>query len=264
MIQSDLELEDFGGGITLGPIVDNTPALNAAIAAMANRQNRTLRLRAGFYYFLSQPNLIDTTMNIVGQSMGASFLMRYYNGTSQTGFLHFLAPACKVSSLGITAAVTVNGVQTTGGCAIALVGYASTTFPDWFVCEDVYISGGANTPGWDYAFFANGQNRPAGQPPGVRDLHIRNCHLFSSSLAPMRLYAVNGANINACFYSAPVPASSGTVQIDGDAQHTSNNIVVSTNYLEKLEASWTNNLTVLHALPLSVTQTNVNNLSTFP
>jgi hypothetical protein len=231
-----VELEDFGGRAEPG--FDNTPPMNAAILALANRPNKTLRFRAGTYTFNSKPLNINDTLRIEGQGVNGTTLVRNYNeSVPETGFLHIHGPNCQVARLGIVA-----GNGTVGGAAIALVTLTvSHPSPDWCVFEDLYLSGGGQ---WDYTFYAFGRNRPT-DVPGVRDLVVRNVWMFAARRDILHLDNVNNAWISGGFF--PAGGTTNTVTIRGDADHSSHNIMLQATYLDALILSYCRWVTVLHS-----------------
>lgn len=249
-----VELEEFGGSAVPASggtaIVDNSPALNAALSAISNSGTiGTIQLRKGYYYFLSKPNLIATTANIVGHSPSTTYLMKaYQESTVENGLLHFTVPGCRVSRLQISAS-TVGGTNYIGGCAIALVSYLNstdpslTTSPDWFTAEDVVVSGVPS--GWHYGLFANGGNRPLTPAAGIRDLAVRGSSFFNASLDSVRLHCVNNASIEGAFFQGT--GGQASIHVSGVSTNKSNNIRVSAHHLNTLRVSNANAVTVIHS-----------------
>jgi hypothetical protein len=171
-----ITLQDFGGASDGS--TDNTPALNAALAAIAagTVPTRTIFLPRGAYYFNSRPNDITTSVQLVGENKGATVLYRNFNGaTNADGLFNFRAGggSSRVENLGI-----IGASGTTGGCLISLVA-SSTSAPDFSHFQTLYLTSAGNTHA--YTVYMDGTAR-TGAPIGVRDTFWADCSIFGGTL----------------------------------------------------------------------------------
>jgi hypothetical protein len=169
-------LQDFGGAADGS--TDNTPALNAALTAIAagTVPTRTIFFPRGAYYFNSRPNDITTSVQLVGENKGATVLYRNFNGaTNADGLFNFRAGggSSRVENMGITGAS-----GTTGGCLISLVA-SSTSAPDFSHFQTLYLTSAGNTHA--YTIYMDGTAR-TGAPIGVRDTFWADCSIFGGTL----------------------------------------------------------------------------------
>jgi hypothetical protein len=195
------------GGVPNNPAFDNTPVLNSAISSAVNN----LYIPPGAWTFLTKPNPIFHSMEIIGEGFGSSWLVRRYTEyTATNGLLTLRGGSARVMRLGILA-----GNGTGGGAGISLVGDA-TSSPDWSVLEDLYISrdpGGNGT--WQDAILIDGTQRSS--PLGVRDLSIRNCQLFASTNNACQINGAVSVNLSGGGMF-PAGGTTGRLQITGTSQ----------------------------------------------
>lgn len=198
-----INIMDFGGTLT----GDNTPALNASLAACVTQGKRVIEFPAGYFRFNSQPALING-IRIIGQGTTATYLVREYSGD----FLRFgggTLGAGALENVGILA-----GAGTTGGSGVLLTVTASDR-PDWASLRNVKITADGTGGGT----FSNGILLDGSQPvspQGVRSVRISAVDVFACTQAAINVY--NGVAIfmdNVGTY--PAAGLTGDVYIGGGA-----------------------------------------------
>jgi len=158
-------IESYGGGTGL----DNTPALNAAIAA----SDREIVFGRGQYRFDSRPNAIPFGMTIRGAGMSATTITKNYLATSAyQGFLTWTGAAGEfgggIQDVQIRADVA-------GGSAVVLTGTDQTHRASVMDFKNLWISGLVK---WDLGFVVLGTNITDPTNGGVRDISVTNLYVF--------------------------------------------------------------------------------------
>jgi hypothetical protein len=202
---------------------DDTPEFNAFLAAVEASPTRTGCINAGTYRIASQPNNIDEQVHLQGTGMSKTVLLRDYNGTFGNGLLNFTAGTngSSVSRLAIMAAA-----GTTGGSAIAVK--STATYPISFISfEDLYLSTFGNNT-WDSTFYIDGTAKTTA-PAGVRDVALRNVHIFGATNFSVNLRSVNGFAFHGggVYPAGGSASSSGGIAIGGTATNQSHYISIS-------------------------------------
>lgn len=206
------KLEDYISGADFGMTgdgsTDNTTFFNNAVAAAIAAGHRRLWIPAGNYRFNSKPNDLDTTIEIIGDSMSTTVLERNYNASGSTGFIVIEANGIVLRNLSINA---VSG--TTGGSAIHVHSTASLSVSFWTL-ENLSLSTyGTNT--WTTTLLIDGLERTSA-PIGTRDGHLRNVHVFGASSSAVTITGGIGvAWMGGGIYSAG--GTNGGITITGTA-----------------------------------------------
>lgn len=191
-----VELEDFGGGGSAGSI-DNTPALNAAIAyCNANGQYKTIKLRATTYYFSSKPSVINAQGIILrGISMSETALIVNYNeADNNTGFITFQGAGSNGG--GLVDLSIYKAAGKTGGTLVALIANAAEE-AGFHSIERVTMSTAGAGADYFQCLLVNGaaNQLPGGQ--GLRDLMIKDIFLFTALTSTCCADFINATNLMA-------------------------------------------------------------------
>lgn len=213
-------LADFGG-LPDDPRFDNGPPFNAALQHGVSR----LYIPRGSWHFLTRPDAITYPLEITGDGFGCSSLVRRYAPRTQDeGLLTVQAGACQIRRVCVCA-----GGNTSGAAGIALIGSAQSS-PDYSVIEDVYVSvEPGSSANWSDALVIDGTARTTA-PIGVRDISIRNCHLFASTNSACRISGAVGVSIHGGgFY--PAGGSIGRLLVAGSNAVYSHYITVDIGHI---------------------------------
>lgn len=195
---ADLTLEQFGGSPTPG--WDNTPALNAAVAAIrsGSTTQRVIALGEGGYHFITQPQPIDTAVVLSGKGKGLTVLFRDFSPTpSNYGLFTFVGQASgsRVESMGIAAKT-----GTSGGSLISVIS-TPTVATSFISFNNLYLT----TEGYNthtYTVYIDGSAKTTA-PVGVRDIKLNDCAVFGASLAAIYIKsAVSVGLVNTDAFSA--------------------------------------------------------------
>lgn len=202
---------------------NNTPAFNAAIAALAGGGTIYFPASSGWYYFSSKPNPLFGGISVRGAGVSRSVLVRNYTEADvRNGFLDMdvattgLANPCTISDIAIRA-----GNSTTGGSAINIESSSSVAQGD-ILLDNLYITG---TGTFNYDVRVDGQEKSSA-PEGVRSVHIRDSIFFQYTVAGVILLAFNNCSIfnTGIFDTAGTPSVASFVADGGAA--------VDANYLQ--------------------------------
>lgn len=209
------------GGVPDDSSFDNALAFNAALSAGVT----ALYIPPGTWYFQTRPNEITCPLAIVGHGMSSTYLVRGYMPRSDNeGLLSIRTNGCRISQLGIG-----SGRNTAGASAIAIIS-DNTSIAGYTTIEDVYVSTSFPAPGgtWSYAVNIDGSGR-TDDPVGARDVEIRNCSLFASTIAACRVSGGVAISIRGGFY--PGGGSTGRVLITGSASVPSYYVALDATFL---------------------------------
>lgn len=182
--------------------IDNTPALNRAIAALAGGTLSVLRIPAGVWTFKSQPNPVPCGIHVEGDGGSSSFYQGgttlYKNFTSANStdkFLHWdgSGQASNSSGGGMRRIGLMAAFGTTKGVAFGATAQSDTQRPGYTIFEDILVraEGGGS---FDYAFIGDGQNCVTSGGQGLRDLTFRNVYLSGAAVEVGQL--INCTNVN--------------------------------------------------------------------
>lgn len=204
-----ITIQDFGG--VADGTTDNTPALNAAIAAIQAGlcKTRTIYFPAGGYHFKTRPNDITTSVQIIGENKGATALFRDFSGaTDADGLFNFRAGSgsSRVDNLGI-----VGNTGTTGGCLISMVAGATSAGGDFSRFSNLYLTSAGNTH--KYTIYMDGSARSSA-PIGIRDVFFDSCSIFGATDAAIYAKSVVALHFNDCD-TFPAGGTSGKMIVTG-------------------------------------------------
>lgn len=195
---------------------DNTSAFNTLLTTVKNSNAvgvKRIYFPKGIYRFNSKPSDIDFGVEIFGDGMAQTDLIRNYNGSGQIGMLQLVGGA-NGSSIRNLAVRAASG--TTAGSAIRILSDASNAV-SFCVLEDLYLST-LGTDTWTNTLVIDGSAKTSA-PVGARDISMRNCHVFGANGFSGVFDAVIGLSIaGGGFYPAGgTNAASGGISVEGDA-----------------------------------------------
>lgn len=187
--------------------VDATPAFDAAVAsACGSPDNRTLKYPAGTFEFLTPPQPIPCALRLVGEGIGATTLVRAYNGG---GFLQW-ARGTDHSGGALRDLTVAAGAGTTGGVAILITaspdtnGAVNSYNRHSFLIENVIVGRIATNASWSFGLYLDGSSNPDGNPnsvPGIRGVYIDKSTFGGASTASVYLNKARGTEIRAECYT---------------------------------------------------------------
>ena len=179
-----VDAADFGMLPGLGSGVSQTTAFNAAVAAVIASGSKRLHISAGVYYLNTQPASIAASLEIYGDGLNSTVLIRNYNGTAAQGLIR-LVPGASGFQLRRLAIDAASG--TSGGHAISAVADATTSI-DGVVFEDLWIST-FGTDTWSTCIHIDGTLKITGAV-GIREMAWRNVNVFGAALRSVTLTGV--------------------------------------------------------------------------
>lgn len=195
-------------------MTDDTGAYNAFMAALATSSKRKGYMPMGRYRLTSQP--ADISRPIVLESDGpdltnGTVILRDYNGSPGKGLFH-LTPGANGTTIRDMAALATAG--TTGGRLLSVVATAGAPPPSFMTFENLYLST-YGTDSFVNTVYIDGSAR-TGAPIGVRDMSLKNCHIFGAAGYSLVLNGVVGFS----FLGGGVYAAGGTNIATGAIQIT--------------------------------------------
>lgn len=213
----DRYIEYFGGGIG---VADNTPALNAAIAAGVS-----VRFRAGAAYnFTTAPNCISKTFRILGSPFTDQLtqLNRNYNEADPTrGLLCWTTGEMTVANV-----IIVNSATTTGGAGVSYVcatmgGCSGHLF-------NVRITSASNVNSWQHTLYVDGSISTS--PIGIRTLYLNNVTVFGALTRAAYIRSVVHFNWNSGSINQ-AGGSDGSLELTGTAGAPSSENSINLDYV---------------------------------
>lgn len=202
---------------------DDSPEFDLFLAGVQASDSRTGCMDAKTYRLASQPNDITSQVAIYGSGMGRTVLLRDYNGTSGKGVLNLVANSSGSSLQGFSIMASSG---TSGGAAIA-VRSSSTIAVSFITIENVNLSTfGSNS--YDNTLILDGVSKTT-QPAGVRDVSLRNVHVFGANGFSANLQSVNGLSWHGggTYPAGGTGIASGGIAIGGLSTNKSNYITIS-------------------------------------
>lgn len=189
------DLADFGG--VCDGLTDNTPALNAAIAAaLASPSDKVINIPTGRCMMLSKPSPLSGGVSIVGQGKSNSVLVRAYSGDVLT----ITGNGTNIRDLTIFAEP-----GTHGNFGIHMIANEAVGAGGNHTIENVWVTGNGGTYG--SAIFADGAGKTTA-PAGIRTIFMKDVTAFNSTF-----WSVNWWNCIACeWYGGGVYQGFGTMQ----------------------------------------------------
>lgn len=202
-------LIDFGG--SGNGAADNTSAFNAAVQAIcASTTERTLKIPAGRYIFMSAPTPITCALNIAGEGQAVTVLIREYqvaSGLSQ-GFIKWVGQGEMYGGAGGSIKnLSIDAGHYTGGIGLWIQAqYESNPTvgsknPHGLTIENVFVIAGAFYPlqgNWAYGIYLDGTlnaSPPSGVAPGIRFVRMLNVGASQFSILPIILDGAIGTRI---------------------------------------------------------------------
>lgn len=189
-----LELEDYGGSGDGSS--DNTAALNAAVAAMADLDVYTIRLRGGgsIYQFNSKPNSFSVPVILVGESYSTTVLRRGYSeaGGNNVGFMTWSGSGATGGGLFDCQVLAAAG--TTGGTMVVMTTGVDDVagFQRMADCVVTYTGDGS----YYRCLLIDGSLNAVSGSQGLRDFTARNVYLFKPSTGTESARMLNATNMD--------------------------------------------------------------------
>lgn len=209
-------------GIIADGVTDNTAAFNTFMAACKAGQYKG-ELPLGNIVFLSKPNDIDFAWDLGGKGLNGTVLIRKYNEATPTfGLINIVAASgTKIHDMAIESAASQ-----TGG---AMVSVTSTSIfaNSGIVLENLWLSTfGSDTQ--TYSLYIDGSLKTTA-PAGVRDVSLKNVHVFGSTNYSVFLKSIIGFSwVGGGVYPAGgTGILSGGIQISGVASVKSQYVSIS-------------------------------------
>lgn len=175
------DLEFYGG---FGDnVFDNTPALNAALAA----GDRSMCLRAGYYRFNTKPMAISISMRLEGAGVSETALVKAWSSVSQNdALIDFVGSGANGATL---AHMSVVANDSSGGSLVRIKSlYQSPA--SYITLDDLNFTYGPNA-NYDLAIFIDGLEANGGAQ-GVRTPKLSKITAFQ---APNEWWAVDFENV---------------------------------------------------------------------
>jgi len=211
-------IEEFAvGAWTINSVLDATPTLNAALEAIkTSTKTKTIYFPPGSYSFLTRPNDITSSTNIVGSGTYTTYCYKQFvSATSADGIFNIRGGSgqgslsSSVSYLNMTA---VAPPISSGGCLISVVS-SPTTVGYYGTCgylsfNNLYLTDAGD--GYDYAVYLNGSN-PGSQ---VRSTSFMSCEIFGGLLGTLYMNSCAHTMFTACSF-IDQGGTSGAITITG-------------------------------------------------
>lgn len=200
---------------------DATPSLNKAVeAACGDEHNRTIRLPAGKYSFLTEPKPIPCAVNIIGEGRGTTSLIRRFEAGS---LLHFTRGVDQFGG-SVRKIALLAGEGTTDGVALMIEALPDTDASQNsfnrhnFVIEEVMVGRESPAPAtsWRHGIVLDGSRNPDGNPgiaPGIRGAHIDKVTVSGTELSQFLLVKARGIYLNVECY-IPLGEFNGVIAND--------------------------------------------------
>lgn len=224
---------------------NDTTAFNTFIAACGAAATKQCYLPAGQYNFTTAPNCINQQINLFGDNIGSTVLLRNYNEADPTrGLLCISTFAANDSSIGNFGIYGKSG--TTGGSLISInQGVGS---PIGFLhFHDINMSTTGSCT-HEYGLYINGTANSVA-PIGVRDLDFANITIFGANTYSVYVAGVVGLAFQGgggIFPAGCVSANSGDVIFAGTAAVNSTQVFFNPPTMQALIGlDYTNSATFL-------------------
>jgi hypothetical protein len=199
-----------------------TAALDAAAQLVCqSKDDRTLKIPAGDYWFDAAPEPFPCALNIIGDGIGGTRLIRNFSGAPYY-FLSWVRGTDH--SGGSLRKVSIDAADGTfGGIAVWVKATADTDSSvnsfnrhSW-IMEDVVIGRLTTNAGWNFGVYLDGYRNPDGNPnsvPGIRGIWISRSSAGGATIASFYLYKARGVDIHAECYT-PLSPGAAAVKLDG-------------------------------------------------
>src|SRR5574338_14731 len=210
---------------TLLPSSDDTLQLNNAITKACNSSvSRTIYLGHGFFYFKTPLEPIPCAINIIGDGIGSTVLVRQYNSGT---FLYWKRGVDQsggsIKDLSIAADAGTNG-----GIAILIEAEADTDNKinsfnrHTFTIDHITIGRiAADNTSWDNGIYLDGSKNPDnnnGIAPGIRMTQISNTTISGTKVSHVYLNKARGTNLLNVDCFIPMEGSYNGVILDNNTQ----------------------------------------------
>lgn len=220
-------------------VTDDTANWNAFLAAVKASDYRVGILPAKQIRFASQPDPIDTCVNLwgagqIGAGLPSTVLIRDYAGTTNTGLIEIVAGAHGTTLDGFIIEATDNY---TGGCGISLIA-SGTAAMNRVQFQNICITAYGNNI-YQHALYVDGTALTTGAI-GIRGLSLFNCDLFGANGYSAVFKGVEALDWHGggVYPAAGTATDSGAIQITGTSAVPSNYIRMSLTNFNGLDLSY--------------------------
>lgn len=207
---------------TAGNGTDNTSAFNSFMAACKAGSGVGV-LPKGMMRFASKPNDIDFYWSLGGKGPNGSLMLRDYNGSGTIGFLQYVAGA-NTSRLHDLAIYATSG--TTAGSLIRCNSSSSVALSG-LMFENLYLSTFGTDTYTNVIIFDGSAKTSA--PIGIRDISLKNVHVFGANGYSVILYAAPGFSWmgGGVYPAGGTNAATGGINIGGTATEKSQYVTIN-------------------------------------
>lgn len=194
-------------GIVADGVTDNTTAFNSFMAACKAGQYKG-ELPKGVIVFLSKPNDIDFPWDLRGHGLNSTILIRKYDeATPEKGLVNVVG----ASGVTICDMAIESALGQTGGCMVSVTSTSSFA-SSGITLENLWLSTfGSNTQ--VYTLYFDGSSKTSA-PAGVRDVSLKNVHVFGSTSYSVVLKSVIGFS----WFGGGVYPAGGSTSLTGGFQ----------------------------------------------
>lgn len=221
MIQDGpINILDLGADGSGNSAFDNTPILNAAIAAAVASKSRAIYIPSGSYYFNTLPSNITGSIRIYGDDVTSTVLFRNFTAINNYDGLFNVrdgAGACVFENMTLADSATASG-----GCLLSFYkAVADNTLAGDYskVVNCNFTTFGTNTH--FAAIFIDGEKKTP--LLGIRNILISGCSVFGGTTASIYCRVVAGLDVigTATFTAG---GTTGIILITGTAPKKSTNL----------------------------------------
>lgn len=173
-----LDISAYGGvgdGVT-----DNTPALNAVVAAAYSQNIRYITFGLGRFAFNTPPAPITSGMHILGTNRPETMLIRNYSSSVSPFFLQWEGGQVYPPNVyggtggGIKDLHIIAATGTTGGIGLYPNAKGAQPNGSMFLIENIEIYA-EGTGWWQYALYVDGSANQTNPSWGIRDVLVSRC-----------------------------------------------------------------------------------------
>jgi hypothetical protein len=221
MIQDGpINILDLGADGQSNPAFDNTPILNAAIAAAIASKSRAIYIPTGIYYFNTLPSDITGSVRIYGDDVSTTVLLRNFTAVNNYDGVFNIrdgAGSCVIENLELADTATASG-----GCLLSFYkaiadNQLAGDYSKIVNCN--FTTFGTNTH--FAAIFIDGEKKTP--LLGIRNILISGCSVFGGTTASIYCRVVAGLDvIGTVTFGAG--GTTGRIQITGTAAKKSSNL----------------------------------------
>lgn len=199
-----------------------TSALNQAAASLcANSSSRTIHFTAGIFNFYTAPNPFNCALNLVGEGIGATTLIRRY---SEGKFLQWTR-GTDHSGGSLHNMTILAGENTNGGMAVYVQalpdtdGLQNSYNRHSFIIDGIIVGRVSVTnTSWEFGLYLDGSNNPdnnSNSIPGIRGIYVDHSTFGGTNNASVYLNKARGIDLHIECYT-PLNNSFAGVILDNN------------------------------------------------